>query len=142
MPEPTTLPPAIRLSNRALASGPGLHGLTQAVLMDAPCLIVRLFPHDPTEPETSDRLWFEYVPDDAVNDGEVLCIGPAAPGIDLWRASLESTHQARQASQNGRWSQSWGTTGTADEVNVAVLALLRDKGTQRAVAGDVLGERR
>lgn len=65
MPEFTTLLPAMRLTNEALASRTNLQGLTRAVLRNASCLILRVFPRDGAEPYSADRLWFEFVPEDA-----------------------------------------------------------------------------
>jgi hypothetical protein len=90
--------------------------VTQSLCLQIPALFVKLEPHDPGDPESSDLLWTAINGDqEALYEGDVIKIAHYG---NQWFADHDEAHKV------GGWPTVWSTSGSADEVVAAVVAYL------------------
>jgi hypothetical protein len=98
------------------------YGPTMALVAILEGRFVKVETHEVADAGSSDLLWLEFTPDDALSEGEVLCISPATNDQALWFCSLNSAHRF------GGWSTLWDIAGTSAEVIAGVQEALAAQG--------------
>lgn len=87
--------------------------VSQRLIERLPGLFVKTQPHDPADPESADLLWTAVSSDNSdLCDGEVILVSHYG---DHWFASHD------HADKVGGWPTVWDTSGSVEQVVLAVL---------------------